>query len=83
MQADLAWFLTEEQLPLSGGKVIVAAAQHLCAELAPSYSTLIDAFAIPDHLLAAVSQASDSCHCWMLLPLLLSLLAKCTEHLVL
>lgn len=52
-EADLAWILTEELLPLGGGKAVAAATQRLCAELAPSYAALIRAFAIPDHLLAA------------------------------
>ena len=58
VQADLAWFLTEELLPLGGGKAVTAATQRLCAELAPAYAALVRAFAIPDHLVAAVGGCS-------------------------
>lgn len=45
--------MTEGLLPLAVGRAVPAATRALCAQLAPRWRLLVDAFGIPEHLVAA------------------------------
>jgi acyl-CoA oxidase len=53
IEADRAWFLEHGRLTSGRSKAVVAAVNGLCADLRPHARTLVDAFAIPEQLLAA------------------------------
>lgn len=52
VEVDLAWFLSEELLPPSGGRAVSEAVRGLVSVLAPHAMALVEAWGIPDHLLA-------------------------------
>jgi acyl-CoA oxidase len=51
IEADRAWFMEHGRLSPAAAKNVVATVNDLCAELRPHARTLVDAFAIPEHLL--------------------------------
>ncbi|GAC1322384.1 MAG: acyl-CoA dehydrogenase [Mycobacteriales bacterium] len=53
LETDRAWFLEHGYLSPAQGKAMVRAVNELCATLRPLAVPLVDAFAIPDELLAA------------------------------
>ncbi|MDQ6648777.1 MAG: acyl-CoA dehydrogenase family protein [Actinomycetota bacterium] len=53
IEADRAWFLEHGYLSPAQGKGVVRAVNELCGRLRPLAVPLVDAFAIPDALLAA------------------------------
>ncbi len=55
LESDRAWFLEHGRLTPARAKQVTAAVDALCAGLAPHAGTLVDAFAIPDHLVDAAA----------------------------
>ncbi|KAK9845389.1 hypothetical protein WJX81_005334 [Elliptochloris bilobata] len=53
LELDAGWLLSEGLLALPLGRAIPAEIRALCGELAPSSQKLVEAFGIPDHLVAA------------------------------
>ena len=53
IEADRAWFLEHGRLTAARSKGITAAVNELCRELRPHARALVDAFGIPESLLAA------------------------------
>jgi acyl-CoA oxidase len=53
LERDRAWFLEHGRLTPARAKAIIATVNELCRELRPHAATLVDAFAIPDVVLAA------------------------------
>lgn len=53
VERDLAWFLSEGVLAPQQGRAVAAAARELCRDLSAQMTTLVDAFGIPEHLVAA------------------------------
>lgn len=53
VERDLAWFLAEGVLTPQQGRAVVAAARELCRDLSAQMLTLVEAFGIPEHLVAA------------------------------
>lgn len=53
VERDLAWFLAEGILSPAQGRAVVAEARGLCRDLSAQMTQLVDAFGIPDHLVAA------------------------------
>lgn len=53
LEPDLAWLMTERIVPVPVAAALPLRVRQLCAQLAPSLHTIVDAFAIPDHLIAA------------------------------
>ncbi|KAK9829677.1 hypothetical protein WJX72_007299 [[Myrmecia] bisecta] len=53
LELDLGWFLTEGMLSVALGKAVPGLIRELCKELAPVSQQIIEAFGIPDHLIAA------------------------------
>jgi acyl-CoA oxidase len=59
LERDRAWFLEHGRLTPARAKAVVAAVNELCGELRPHASMLVDAFAIPDVVLAAPIALGD------------------------
>ncbi|GAB3429326.1 acyl-CoA dehydrogenase family protein [Actinophytocola sediminis] len=55
IEADRAWFLEHGRLTPAVAKRVVAEVNALCQELRPHARTLVDAFAIPDQYLPAMT----------------------------
>lgn len=53
VERDLGWFLEHGHLTPSGAAAVRAGITRLCSELAPDARHLVDAFGIPDEVLAA------------------------------
>ena len=53
IERDRAWFLEHGRLTPARAKAVVATVNELCGELREHAETLVDAFAIPDVVLAA------------------------------
>lgn len=53
LEEDLPWFVANGLLPPSAGLSVPAAVRTLCQTLGPSAQQLMEAFGIPDHLVAA------------------------------
>lgn len=53
IEADLPWYLETGLVTLNGGKAVRAAVTRLSGELAPRSRHIVDAFGIPDEVLAA------------------------------
>jgi acyl-CoA oxidase len=53
LERDRAWFLEHSRLTPARAKAVTAAVNALCGELRPHAEMLIDAFGIPDAVLAA------------------------------
>src|SRR5947209_15219 len=53
IERDRAWFLEHGRLTPARSKAVIATVNELCAELREHAETLVDAFAIPDVVLAA------------------------------
>ncbi|MPZ51941.1 MAG: acyl-CoA oxidase [Acidimicrobiia bacterium] len=53
VEEDLGWFLTHGLLTAGGAKAVRSSVATLCDELAPHARHLVDAFGIPDEVLAA------------------------------
>ncbi|MDL9936101.1 acyl-CoA dehydrogenase [Gordonia sp. ABSL1-1] len=53
LEADLSWFLMHRQVSVERAKAIRRGVNSLCQELRPHARTLVDAFGIPEALLAA------------------------------
>jgi acyl-CoA oxidase len=53
IEADRAWFLEHGRLSASRAKAVIAQVNDLCAGLRPHARLLVDAFAIPDEIIAA------------------------------
>jgi len=53
MDADRAWFQEHGRISSTRAKALTRTVNRLCAELRPSAETLVDAFGIPDVVLAA------------------------------
>ena len=60
-------------MPLEAGRGVPAAVRALCAQLAPRYRLLVDAFGIPDHLVRLRYAAL----CWGLCCAALGTLCNC------
>ncbi|ROZ98889.1 acyl-CoA dehydrogenase [Gordonia sp. OPL2] len=53
LEDDLSWFLMHRQVSVERAKAIRRGVNELCLELRPHISSLVDAFGIPEELLAA------------------------------
>ncbi|HVK19853.1 MAG TPA: acyl-CoA dehydrogenase [Actinokineospora sp.] len=53
IESDLDWFLGHGRLSTARAKAVTSAVNDMCAHLRPHAGTLVDAFAIPDVMLAA------------------------------
>lgn len=53
LEDDLSWFLMHRQVSVERAKAIRRGVNELCLELRPHVSSLVDAFGIPEELLAA------------------------------
>ncbi|OLR94698.1 acyl-CoA dehydrogenase family protein [Actinokineospora bangkokensis] len=53
VEADLDWFLGHGRLTTARAKAVTGAVNALCKHLRPHAATLVDAFAIPEELIAA------------------------------
>ena len=53
IEADRAWFLEHGRLSAPRSKAVLAAVNDLCREVRPLARTLVDAFAIPEEVIAA------------------------------
>lgn len=53
VEDDAAWFIQHGALTTGGARDVTRAVDHLCAELRPHARHLVDAFGIPDEMLAA------------------------------
>lgn len=53
VESDLSWFMTEEVLNARSAQLVPEAVRGLVAGLGPYGQALVDAFGIPDHLVAA------------------------------
>jgi len=53
IEADLDWFLGHGRFTTARAKAVTGAVNDLCAHLRPHAATLVDAFAIPESLVAA------------------------------
>jgi acyl-CoA oxidase len=53
LERDRAWFLEHGRLTPARAKAIIATVNELCQELRPHAAMLVDAFAIPDAVVAA------------------------------
>lgn len=53
IESDLPWFIAEGLLPPAAGRDVPLAVRRLVGEVGPSAQSLIEAFGIPDHLVAA------------------------------
>ena len=60
LEADRAWFLEAGYISTGKSKAIRGLVNKLCAEVRPLACRLVDAFAIPDELLAAPIAMKDS-----------------------
>ena len=59
VEADRGWFLEHGRMSPARSKEVSAAVDALCAGLRPYAGELVDAFAIPDHLVAAAVLTDD------------------------
>jgi acyl-CoA oxidase len=59
LERDRAWFLEHGRLTAARSKAVIATVNALCGRLRPFAATLVDAFGIPEHLVA-VPAASRS-----------------------
>lgn len=53
VEENLGWLMTQDLLSIEAGAAVTPAIRMLCSQLAPQWSTLIEAFSIPDYLVAA------------------------------
>eukprot|EP00210_Caulerpa_lentillifera_P008719 g8317.t1 len=53
IETSLDWYLSEEVLPPSIGRLVKKGVHHLCKEIAPLSESIVSSFGIPDHLVAA------------------------------
>eukprot|EP00798_Chlamydomonas_sp_ICE-L_P003157 gene3157-13170_t len=53
VESELSWFMVEEILPLQAGKQIPDAVRATVQQIGPTAHGVVDAFGIPDHLVAA------------------------------
>ncbi len=53
LEADLSWFLMHRHVSVERAKAVRRGVNELCADLRPHARTLVDAFGIPEALLAA------------------------------
>ena len=53
IEAERGWFQEHGHLTATRAKAVVAEVNRLCGQLRPSAQTLVDAFAIPDQVIAA------------------------------
>ena len=59
MEQDLDWFLGHGRFTTARAKAVTGAVNALCRALRPHAATLVDAFAIPDRLIAAPIALGD------------------------
>ena len=59
LERDRAWFLEHGRLTPARSKAIVTAVNELCVELRPHAERLVEAFGIPDEVLAAPIALGD------------------------
>ncbi|HET6815789.1 MAG TPA: acyl-CoA dehydrogenase [Mycobacteriales bacterium] len=59
LERDRAWFLEHGRLTPARSKAIITAVNELCVELRPHAELLVDAFGIPDEVLAAPIALGD------------------------
>jgi acyl-CoA oxidase len=53
VERERGWYLEHGRLTAAQSKAVIAAVNELCGELAPTATALVEAFAIPDEVLAA------------------------------
>ena len=59
LERDRAWFLEHGRLTPARSKAIISAVNELCVQLRPAAELLVDAFGIPDEVLAAPIALGD------------------------